>query len=274
MESKGKVEKVPKTVVERRFSPHFMKLNKKVEKLPQYSTKGSSDNATDMNRGSRDDVTQLRKNRRSYWRECRKKNTHRDENSKRSSNERGLKLRQNVNEGSPEIFTVNESHRDDRIFKPRKRKYIDWNPYLRCQFLNPNSPSKTHYGTVRMDSGARSSFIHESLLPFCEVMKFEKYNGTEAKGAGGHSIPLADYTVDIAMKIEDLGIFMLRKVLVSKSPLDPFKQTGPNFLFGPSFLLGLSDMNRLKIEMDFRTKRVKFGVGPNRGKWIKMKSFL
>ena len=305
-----KVEKVPKTVEERKFLPHYMKLSKKEDKVsqevkvPQCVTKGSRDNVTNMKlrkdekrqkevekvpqcmtKGSRDKVNHVHKmsiNRGINWRGSKNISPHRDENVRKFGNrfgnrtrDRAFKSRQDFDEGkTSEILTLNESHRDDRILEPRKRKYIDWNPYLRCEFLNPNFPGKTHYGTVKMDSGACSSFIHESLLPFCEVMKFEKFNGREVRGAGGHSIPLADYTVDIAMKIEDLGIFILRKVLVSRSPLDPFKQAGPNFLFGPSFLLGLSDMNRLKISLDFKTKRVKFGVGPNRGKWIKMKNYL
>ena len=275
-----KVEGVPKTVEERRFLPHYMKLSKKdvkrqkEVKVPQCLTKGSRDNVTNVHKTSM--------NRAQNCRKSQNLSPHRDENFRKfgrrfgnRTRDRAFKSRQNLNEGkSIEILTLNESHRDDRILKPRKRKYIDWNPYLTCEFFDANCPEKTRYGTVRMDSGAHRSLIHESLLQSCQVMKFEKYNGPGAKGAGGHSITLADYTVDIAMKIEDLGIFMLRKVLVSRSPLDPCNQPGPSFLFGPSLLLGLSDMNRLKVDMDFRTKRVKFGVGPNRGKWIKMKSYL
>ena len=69
----------------------------------------------------------------------------------------------------------------------------------------------------------------------------------------------------IEIEIENLGFFILRKVLVSTTPTSAFRK---------SFLLGLSDLNRLKIDMDFRTKRVRFGVGPNAGKWIKMKNYL
>ena len=132
---------------------------------------------------------------------------------------------------------------DDRVFEGRKRKYIDWNPYLGCKFLNPNCSSEQRYGLVRMDSGAYQSMIHESQLPFCKVLKTDKYDG-DAFGAGGESIPLANFTVDIAMEIEDLGVFILRKVLVSKTQINPFR---PNSLRKQYFLLGLSDMNRLKV---------------------------
>ena len=81
----------------------------------------------------------------------------------------------------------------------------------------------------------------------------------------GQPIPLEDFTVDIAMIIENFGFYVLKKVLVSTSHINPLES---------SILLGLSDLNRLKIVLDFKSKRVKFGVGPNREKWIKMKSFL
>ena len=107
--------------------------------------------------------------------------------------------------------------------------------------------------------------IHKSNLRFFQILKYEKCNNEKALGAGGQSIPLEGFTVDIAMNIENLGILILRKVLVSTSHMNPLES---------SILLGLSDLNRLKIVMDFESKRVKFGVGPNREKWIKMKSFL
>ena len=157
---------------------------------------------------------------------------------------------------------------DDNNFEGRKRKYIDWNPYLGCKFLNPDCPREHQYGRVRIDSGANLSMIHESQLPFCQVLKTEKHD-CSAFGAGGESIPLANFTVDIAMEIEDLGMFILTKVLVSKSQINPFS---PKSLGKQQFILGLSDMNRLKIGMDFKTKRVRFGVGPTRGRWVKMKS--
>ena len=124
---------------------------------------------------------------------------------------------------------------------------------------------KDRFGTVKLDSGACKSLIHVSLLKFCRILKKEKLNDKNVRGADGSRIPLADYTVDIEIEIENLGIFMLRKVLVSTTPKNGFEK---------SFLLGLSDLNRLKIDMDFRAKRVRFGVGPNAEKWIKMKNYL
>ena len=173
---------------------------------------------------------------------------------------------QNLNEvRTSEISRLNESHRDDRNLMIRKRKYIDWNPYLKCKFLNSNIPMKDRFGTLKLDSGACRSLINESLLKFCRILKKEKSYDNNVCGADGSPISLADYTVDIEIEIENLGIFILRKVLVSVTPGNAFRK---------SFLLGLSDLNRLKIDMDFRAKRVRFGVGPNAGKWIKMKHYL
>ena len=256
-----KVETVPRWVEERKFWPHNLKMNKKVETVPQCMTKGSRDEVTHMNKMSRDDVTKLNNDTNM--------NSHRDESFTRSTDKslnRGMKTGQNLNEGKPaEISTLNESHRDERNFMTQKRKYIDSNPYLKCKFLNSNIPIKDRFGTLQLDSGAYRSLINESLLKFCRILKKEKSYDKNVCGADGSPISLADYTVDIEIEIENLGIFILRKVLVSTTPTNAFRK---------SFLLGLSDLNRLKINMDFRTKRVKFGVGPNRGKWIKMKNYL
>ena len=285
-----KVGTVPRTVEERKFWPHYMKLNKKVEKIPkevetvpQCMTKGSRDEVThtkymkcmnkmscfDVTQLSCFDVTQLNNDKNTNWRERRKNGVHRDENFTHSTDKslnRGMKLRQKLNEGKPaEIPTLKESHRDDRNFMTRKRKYIDWNPYLKCKFLNSNIPMKDRFGTLKLDSGAYRSLINESLLKFCRILKKEKSYNNNVCGADGSPISLADYTVDIEIEIENLGIFILRKVLVSTTPTNAFRK---------SFLLGLSDLNRLKIDMNFRTKRVRFGVGPNAGKWIKMKNYL
>ena len=270
------VKKVSKTVEERGFLPHYMKLSKKaeqtpkkVETVPENMTKGSRDEVTHMTRRSRDDVTQLSNDKSMNFRKWRLNGIHRDENFIRStdkSRNKGMKLGQNLNEGKPaEIPTLNESHRDDRNFMTRKRKCIDWNPYLKCRFLNPNIPTKDRFGTLKLDSGACHSLINESLLKFCRILKKEKSYDNNVYGADGSRLSLADYTVDIEIEIENLGFFILRKVLVSTTPTSAFRK---------SFLLGLSDLNRLKIDMDFRTKRVRFGVGPNAGKWIKMKNYL
>ena len=177
-------------------------------------------------------------------------NVHRDENL-------DLMDKNLVNPDSVNIFTLNESHRDDKIFK--KPKYIKWQPYFYFKFLNPNTPIHHRYGTMLLDSGAFNSVIHISKLPYCRILKRERRQQTKAFGAGGNAIPLADFTVDIAMEIDILGVFILKKVLVS---------TSQNIT--TQFLLGASDMNRLKVGIDFKRKRVQFGVGPNRGKWIKM----
>ena len=232
-------------------------------------TEESRDEVTHMNRMSRDDVTKFNNDKNMNCRAKRKSDVQRDENCTRSTDKslnRGMKLRQNLNEGKPaEISTLNESHRDERNFMTQKRKNIDSNPYLKCKFLNSNIPIKDRFGTLKLDSGAYRSLINESLLKFCRILKREKSYDKNVCGADGSPISLADYTVDIEIEIENLGIFILRKVLVSTTPTNAFRK---------SFLLGLSDLNRLKINMDFRTKRVKFGVGPNRGKWIKMKNYL
>ena len=244
-------------------SRYTMKLNKKVERIPENSNKvekvprtveerkfeGTNNNLTNE---SCENVTKVRKLR-----------LHDDVsplNLKSSSINSILR-----DEKLDKKYPVSESYGDNQVYiggKARKRRYLDWNPYLRCKLLNPNKAGR--YGSAKIDSGAYRSFIHKSNLQFFQVLKYEKCQN-RAFGAGGQSIQLADYTVDIAMNIEDLGTFILRKVLVSTSQIN---------VPSGSILLGLSDINRLKITMDFKTKRVKFGVGPNRGKWIKMKSSL
>ena len=167
-------------------------------------------------------------------------------------------------QSSGSIFTLNKPYAKYVVFesgKPTKRKLINWNPELECRFLNPDTPYYHRDGTVQLDSGAFASCIHVTKLDFCRILKYEKRDFRQTFSAAGQSLPLADYTVDIAMDIEDLGMFILRRVLVSTSDGNPF---------GNGFLLGRSDMNRLKVGIDFITKRVKFGVGPNR-KWVKMK---
>ena len=144
---------------------------------------------------------------------------------------------------SGSMFMLNKLHQiNERILeriseeKPVKRKLVNWNPKLGCKFLNPDTPYSHRDGTVQLDSGAVQSCIHASKLDFCRILKFEKRDDKRAFCSAGQSLPLADYTVDIAN----------------------------------GFLLGRSDMNRLKVGIDFITKRVKFGVGPKR-KWVKMK---
>ena len=177
---------------------------------------------------------------------------HRDENS----NLLGINL---VNTDPDNVFTTNESHRDDKI--PVKSKYINWRPNLCFKFLNPNTPSHLRFGVALVDTGACQSVIHFSKLPFCRILKRERRQIKAAIGATGNVIPLADYTVDIAMEIDILGVFIMKKVLVS---------TSLNRMSQFQFILGVSDINRLKIGMDFKRKRVQLGVGPSRGRWIKM----
>ena len=60
----------------------------------------------------------------------------------------------------------------------------------------------------------------------------------------------------------NLGIFILKNVLVS---------TSNNPEMRARVLLGVSDLNRLRVVMDFEKKRVRFGVGPNHEKWVNMR---
>ena len=185
-------------------------------------------------------------------------------------------------------FIENGSHRDESILKSevfepsmkksqlkfekdscvgksyfRKRK-IDLNPTLSCTFRDVNRPNMVSFGTVTLDSGATYSMVHISKLKYCQFWKVGKRK-MSVKGAGGQIIPCADFMIDIAMKIENLGIFILKNVLVSTSKANDMKD---------KVLLGVSDMNRLKIIMDFDRKRVKFGVGPNHEKWVNMKPLV
>ena len=137
----------------------------------------------------------------------------------------------------------------------------DLKPSLNCTFRDINRPNMVSFGTVTLDSGADYSMVHISKLKYCQYWRAGKRE-KPVKGAGGEIIPCADFTVNIAMEIGNLGIFILKNVLVSTSYKPEMRAR---------VLLGVSDLNRLKIVIDFEEKRVRFGVGPNHEKWVNMK---
>ena len=250
----------------------FIEANKKVEEEPKVLERTENDINRKVYNKNAYHKGDLKCGQNDMSKKGGRKREHREEKGDRfcckapdKQNELSVDTR---NESSDNIFMLNKvRHINEDLMeriseeKPVKRKLINWNPKLGCKFLNPDTPSYHRDGTVQLDSGAFYSCIHVSRLNFCRVLKFEKRDVRQTFCSAGQSIPLMDYTVDIAMDIEDLGMFILRKVLVSTSNFNPF---------GNGFLLGRSDMNRLKVGIDFITKRVKFGVGPKR-KWVRMK---
>ena len=120
-------------------------------------------------------------------------------------------------------------------------------PILDCKFISPNKPNEYLHGRLTFDSGAANSMINAKALKYCQW----KFAGPRVKkyiGAGGNDLPLWSKVVDVAVEIAQQGMIVLKRVLVAESEMVE------------QVLVGRTDMNRLKIKMDFETNRMKIGV--------------
>ena len=129
-------------------------------------------------------------------------------------------------------------------------------PILDCRFISPNKPNEYLNGRLTFDSGAANSMINSQALQHCQWKKagprLKKY-----VSAGGDDLPLWDFVVDVALEIAGQGMFVLKHVLVAETKM--LEQV----------LVGRTDMNRLKMTIDFENRRMRLGVGKN-NKWFPM----
>ena len=110
-----------------------------------------------------------------------------------------------------------------------------------------------------MDSGAVISLIHEKMLEYCDY----ETTGTRTKeylGAGGSTLDLLPYMVDLSVDVKGLGMVVFRKVLVLRKEAKVTR----------TLLVGRTDLQRLKVEINFATNTVTMGTG-NQRKSIRMK---
>ena len=129
-------------------------------------------------------------------------------------------------------------------------------PILDCKFVKPNKPNFYLNGRLTFDSGAANSMINAKALEYCQWKKA----GPRVKkyiSAGGDDLPLWNEVVDVALNIAGQGMFVLKQVLVAETSM--LEQV----------LVGRTDMNRLKIKMDFETQMMKIGVSSSE-KWFPM----
>ena len=110
-----------------------------------------------------------------------------------------------------------------------------------------------------MDSGAVVSVIHEQMLEYCDY----EPTGTRTKeylGAGGHTLSLLPYVVDVSVEVKGVGMVVFRKVLVLKKDSKVTR----------TLLIGRSDLARLRATIDFAKNEVRMGTEKHR-KTIKMR---
>ena len=128
------------------------------------------------------------------------------------------------------------------------------NPTFNCTYKAlSNKHDKKCSGRVTFDSGAVVSVIHERMLEYCD---FEP-TGTRQKeylGAGGHTLDLLPHVVDVSIEIKKVGMVVFRKVLVLRKESRVTR----------TLLVGRSDLDRLKVDINFATKSVGFGSGKQR----------
>ena len=140
---------------------------------------------------------------------------------------------------------------NDVNFEDMKDKNGDTNvatPILDCKFVSPNKPNQYLNGRLTFDSGAANSMINSKALQYCQW----KRAGPRLKkyvSAGGDDLPLWNFVVDVALEIAGQGMFVLKQVLVAETKM--LEQV----------LVGRTDMNRLKMTIDFENGKMRIGSG-------------
>ena len=128
------------------------------------------------------------------------------------------------------------------------------NPTFNCTYRAlSNKHDKKCSGRITFDSGAVVSVIHERMLEYCD---FEP-TGTRQKeylGAGGHTLDLLPHVVDVSVEVKNVGMVVFRKVLVLRKTSRVTR----------TLLIGRSDLDRLKVDINFATKKVSLGSGTQR----------
>ena len=129
-------------------------------------------------------------------------------------------------------------------------------PILDCKFVNPNKPNEYLHGRLTFDSGAANSMINAQALKYCQW----KSAGPRVKryiSAGGDDLKLWNNVVDVAIEIQNQGMFVFKHVLVVESKM--IEQV----------LIGRTDMNRLKVMIDFENQKMRIGIHRD-SKWFPM----
>ena len=127
-------------------------------------------------------------------------------------------------------------------------------PVLPCDFATINS--NTHCpGTITFDTGAGRSYVHADMLDMCEY-RISGPRNRNYFGAGGDELQLLPYVVDMNVRVDGLGIVTFKDVLVAE-PSQPKSGT---------MLVGLLDMKRLGMMIDFATDTMHINLGRRRGK--------
>ena len=128
------------------------------------------------------------------------------------------------------------------------------NPTFNCTYgALSNKHDKKCSGRITFDSGAVVSVIHERMLEYCD---FEP-TGTRQKeylGAGGHTLDLLPHVVDVSVEVKNVGMVVFRKVLVLRRTSKVTR----------TLLVGRSDLDRLKVDINFATKKGSLGSGTQR----------
>ena len=114
-------------------------------------------------------------------------------------------------------------------------------PVLPCDFATINNHAHCP-GTITFDTGAGRSYVHADVLAKCDYF----ISGPRSRdyfGAGGDELQLLPYVVNMKVLVEGLGVVQFEDVLVAE-PDQPKSGT---------MLVGLSDMKRLGMMIDFET---------------------
>ena len=114
-------------------------------------------------------------------------------------------------------------------------------PVLPCDFATINNNAHCP-GTITFDTGAGRSYVHADVLAKCDY----NISGPRSRdyfGAGGDELQLLPYVVNMRVLVEGLGVVQFKDVLVAE-PDQPKSGT---------MLVGLSDMKRLGMMIDFDT---------------------
>ena len=114
-------------------------------------------------------------------------------------------------------------------------------PVLPCDFATINDNAHCP-GTITFDTGAGRSYVHADVLAKCDY----NISGPRTRdyfGAGGDELQLLPYVVNMRVLVKGLGLVQFQNVLVAE-PDQPKSGT---------MLVGLSDMKRLGMMIDFET---------------------
>ena len=127
-------------------------------------------------------------------------------------------------------------------------------PVLPCNFSTIKQ--NHHYpGTITFDTGAGRSYVHADVLVDCDY----QISGPRTRnyyGAGGDELQLLPYVVNMKVSVEGLGLVQFKDVLVAK-PDQPKSGT---------MLVGLLDMKRLGMMIDFATDTMHVNLGGHKGR--------